>query len=664
MDLKTIQKSQNVADLLDPSELGKIGQTVIRGYEVDEESRAEWKELVDKATDIAKQTLEIKNHPWPNASNVKIPIITEAAIDFASRTFPLIVNSDKVVQAAVIGSDPTGQKEARARRISDHMSYQLLLQSDQWEEDMDRLLHVLPVLGTAFKKTYFCPIKRVPISEMCHPDRIVVNYNVNSLQSARRVSHVVTCYLNDIIEKMRSGIYREVDYTKLWPEDVEETDKYAGQIELIEQHCYLDLDEDGYQEPYIVVVHKQSGEVLRIVQRFKEVDVKDGKVVSIIPQHFFTDYHFIKSPDGGFYSIGLGTLLYPFNAAINTLANQLIDAGTMNNLQGGFVGSGVRLKKKELQATMGVWNSVESSNGVDLAKNIVPFPTKEPSNTLFALLQMLVKMGQELSSINDVMQGNIPGQNVPATTVLTMVEQGMKVFNAVHKRLYRSLRMELKKIASLNHKYLTDKEYQNVLDVPARVKEDYEDKSIDILPVVDPVMSSTAQRIAKAQAIASLPGVNQYEASKYFLDALQLDQNVIDKILPPPDPNAPPSPETLKVLAETDKFNSQAKQAMAEAMYSEFRQQLEAQKLQIQTQDSITRQQDAASRIMKNQADAANNSMKLELATGKALEEAELERMRSEASAVSNIMEAETNRMKVQVDAEHKAAKLEQNDES
>lgn len=618
--LNEFKNSLNIAELLDEQMLSQIGKKVVSSFRTDENSRAEWQDRVDKAMDIAKQTIEVKNHPFTKSSNVKYPLITQSAIDFAARMYPELIQNDRVVKASVIGADPEDAKLRRANRISKHMSYQLLHQMPDFEDGIDKMLHILPILGTVFKKTYYDSVKQMPISELCSPDRIVVHYDTQSLEEARRISHVLLLHSNDIVERVRAGMFSDCDVDALkGMEGYDEEDEDAP-LEIIEQHCYLDLDEDGYQEPYIVTVHKASGKVLRIVHRFREIQYnEDGDVKRIEPMHFFTDYHFIRSPDSGFYSTGLGTLLYPLNAAINTLINQLIDAGTLNNTQGGFIGSGVRLKNGEFSFKLGEWKVVNSMAGQSLAQNIVPLPTKEPSPTLFQLLGMLVSAGKDLISTNDIMQGKGQTQNVAASTVFAMVEQGMKIYNAITKRLYRSLRKEFGKIYELNQKHLTQKAYAVVLDDPeAIVKQDYVGDDLDILPVADPNMASDAQRLAKAQALMSIPNLDPYESTKYYLEALQLDQQRIDRLLPKPDPNAPPPPELQKVMAEVQKIAAEAKFKEIEGQTIIQEAQATVEKLAVARDEAIVRANESSARIMKMKQDAMVNNAKVELSGAKA----------------------------------------------
>lgn len=619
VDLDELKSSANIAELLSAEERAKIASSVIKGYDLDETSRAEWLDLVNKALEIAKQTVEAKNFPFENSANVKYPLITKGAIDYAARTYPELVQNNQVVKPAVVGNDPENQKYKKAQRVCAYMSYQLLHESTCWEDELDTLLHVFPIVGTVFKKTYYNPILKRPVSELCPPDKIIVNYNITSLEEARRITHRISLSTNDIVERIRSGLFRDVDVEELVSSE-NSNDDIDPQIELLEQHCYLDLDEDGYKEPYIVIVHKPSGELLRVVNRFKEIHRNDKKeVVRINPIHFFTDFHFIRSADGGFYSMGLGTLLYHFNAAINTIVNQLLDAGTLNNSQGGFIGRGLRLKNTDLTLGLGEWKVVDTASGANLAQNIVPLPTKEPSPTLFELLRMLVEAGRDLISNTDILQGKGHTQNVAATTVLALAQQGMTVHNSITKRLYRALDKEFKKIFELNKKHLNNSEYVRVLDDPeANVKADFDIDARDLIPVANPNMASAVQRVNAAQAVMALPTVDAREASIQYLEALQIERSRIEKLMPEPDPNAPPPPDVQKTLAEIKKLQADAQSLMVEAQIASEAQMLESMRLEVQKMEAQVRADESAARIFKMKQDAIQNAAKVELAGAKA----------------------------------------------
>lgn len=632
LSLDKIQRSRNVAELLDRNQLTLIGDQVVQGYELDEQSRAEWFDTISEALEIAKQVMEEKDFPWPGASNIKYPLITQASIDYASRTLPELIQNNKVVKVSTVGNDPQNEKYARASRVAQFMSYDLTCRSVDWVEGTDKLLQILPVLGTVFKKTYYNEVERRICSDLCVPDKVVVNYGVQSLEAARRVTHLLMFYANDIIARQRTGIFLDknangdkIDIDLLLEPNGASHDADRP-ITILEQHCYLDLDEDGYKEPYIVTVHKQSKQVLRIISRFKNIEYNTKKeVVRIVPEQYFTDYHFIRSPDGGYYSMGFGSLLLPINKAINSLLNQLIDSGTLNNTQGGLISKNLRLKNSELRFKMGQFQTIDSVQVDDINKSIFPWPTKEPSQVLFNLLGLLIQVGKDLSSTTDILSGKQPAQNVASTTVSQLVEQGTKVFIAINKRQYRSFKREYKKLYDLYGKHLTQDEYQVVLDDPtADVKKDFAQNDVDIVPVADPAVSTETQRIQKAGLIQQLRTVDPREADKLLLQAMQVDVELMDKLLPPPDPNAPPPPEAQKILAEAQKLQAEAQEIMAsiaklsaDATLSAEMNQLNVAKMQQEMAESEARVQEAAARVWKMQQDALVNMQKIGITNSK-----------------------------------------------
>lgn len=511
-DLDRLLASKNLAEDQDEQDLIEIGEEARRGYELDLQSRTQWEQDLDEWTNLAMQVRDPKNFPWRNASNVKYPLLTTAAMQFAARAYPSLVPSDgKIVKTRTLGKDPQATKYERADRVSTYMSYQIMYEMKGWEEDMDKMLMMLPILGTVFKKTYYDPADDKICSYLVMPKNLVVNYWARCLEEAERVSEVIEMSPRKFKERQNQGIYLDVDLgSPPLPSDlidsgsqVPEADDTTPYI-LIEQHTFLDLDDDGYKEPYVVTFERTSGKVVRIVARFYEKDVEYDKktIVKITPTNYYTKFTFVPNPDGSFYGIGFGVLLGPLNESVNTLINQLIDAGSLNNLQAGFVGKGLRIKMGEQGFQPGEWKPVNAT-GDDLRKQIFPLPTKEPSSVLFQLMGTLISSGKELASVAEIFTGKMPGQNTPATTTMASIEQGMKVFTAVYKRIYRALEEEFKKIYYLNSLYLDPNTYVNVLDT-AVGPDDFNQDDYDICPGADPTAVSQTEKLLKAQGLVEL----------------------------------------------------------------------------------------------------------------------------------------------------------------
>ena len=580
LKLEDVVVCPNIAELLDKADLQKIGRDVYEEFTADLMSRSAWEKRTEESMKLALQVAEAKSFPWPNASNVKFPLITIAALQYHARAYPVLVNGDTPVRCRVIGDDPDGMKERRAERIENHMSYQILEVDEDWEEDTDRVLITQPIVGCAFKKTYYHPTKRRPQSDYILARDLVVNYWTKSLEQAPRVTHVQYMTKNDIYERVARGLFCEM--TEVTPVSIPQSNLQLTQnkaqgmeapqstdsstpYEILETHKFIDFDKDGYAEPYIVWVRRDTKQVLRIVARFFDQSIErndSGKILSIKAEQYFTKYPFIPSPDGGFYDLGFGVLLGPLNQSIDTIINQLVDAGTMSNTAGGFLSRGIKMRGGNYNFAPLEWKHVDST-GDDLRKGIVPLPVREPSQVLFTLLGMLINYGERIGGSVDILVGQNPGQNTAAETTRTMAEQGMKIFSGIFKRTYRSLKQEFRKLYRLNQLYLEDEvDFQSDKGEFNISADDYNGPVSDISPSADPNIISDSQKMQQAQAILQLatttPGVNIRQAQIMYAKAWKVAE--LESLLPDPKgPNAikPPVPEKLQV----EQMKSQIKQA-------------------------------------------------------------------------------------------------------
>jgi chaperonin GroES len=581
----------NIAELLCEQDLSAIGSQVVKDFENDLLSRNTWEKRTEASLELALQVAKTKNFPWANASNVKFPLITIAALQYHARSYPVLIDSDLPVKCRVVGEDKDGLRSARAARVENHMSYQLLEEDEDWEGEMDKVLITQPIVGCAFKKTYYDPVKKHNISENVLAKDLVVNYWTKSLETAPRVTHVLQMQKNEIYERTARGLWlegisegrRQGDASILGASGLKQAqDRAQGMqapepndsstpIEILEQHCFIDLDDDGYAEPYIVYVRRDNKKVARIVARYTKNDIEYNKkgdvILSIKAEQYFTKYPFIPSPDGGFYDLGFGVLLGPLNESINTIINQLVDAGTMANTAGGFLSRGIKLRGGNYAFNPMEWKHVDTT-GDDLRKGIVPLPVREPSQVMFTLLNLLINYGERIGGSVDILSGQNPGQNTPAETTRTMAEQGMKIFNGIFKRTHRSLKQEFRKLYRLNQIFISENTpyVSNSQSEGIVLADDYAGPVTDVMPTADPSVTSDSQRVHQAMAIAqrvqATPGLyNRYEAEYMFLKAMKVTN--IDRILPDPKgPNAVKPPINPKVQIE--QMKQQAKQAQAE----------------------------------------------------------------------------------------------------
>ena len=544
---------------MDDEELSSLGQVMMNDITLDLNSRIEWEERNERANKLALQVVEKKTFPWPGASNVKFPLITIAAMQYHSRAYPALISNNEVVKCKVYGKDDDGEMHKRADRISRHMTYQVMEEDEGWEENTDKTLLVQAISGTAIKKSYFDPVKGHNVSELVLPNDFVVNYYTKSIPESPRVSHRILLSSNDLHERQVRGLFLKIDdepppttpaqsMLTNAREDAQGVRMPTGDpdtpYEFFETHFWHDFDEDGYKEPYIAYIRRDTSKIYRIVARYFEdsIEYHNGEIIRIKPEQYFTKYGFVPSPDGGFYDLGFGVLLGPTNDSVNTIVNQLIDAGTMSVTGGGFLGRGVKIKGGDYSFKPHEWKRVDST-GDDLRANIFPLPIREPNGVSFQLLQLLINYGERIAGATDMMTGVSPGQNTPAETSRNVVEQGMKVFNGIYKRTWRAMKEEFQKLYRLNQLYLPSEpvefEYNNELQFV--LPDDYSMDMKLVKPAADPNVVSDSQRQMQAQAVLQLAqssgGFNMYEVQKRYLDALKV--NAIDQILPDPKgPNA------------------------------------------------------------------------------------------------------------------------------
>lgn len=645
-DLQALITSVNIAEQIDEDTLKDMGNSVYDWYEMDENSRAEWMDKYEDYMKLATQVSSSKNFPWPDAANVKYPLLTISALQFAARAYQSLIPNNKVVKTRVIGNDPDGSKAARARRVSNYMSYQLLEEMDTWEDEMDRTCLILPIIGNVFKKTYWDGTKM--ISTLVLPKDLCVDYYASSLEDANRKTHKLYYYPNEVTRQIRMGHFLDVDlpqvsntYEGNHSEAEDEllgitppSNDEASPHEFLECHCNWDLDEDGYEEPYVITVHKDTKKVVRVAARYDQTGINTnerGEIISIEPVEYFTNYVFINDPNSGVYGMGFGNLLGPLNEAANTLINQLIDSGTLDNLQSGFLAKGIKIPNGNTPLKPGEWRYVNTI-GDDLRKGIVPLPTKQPSTVLFQLLGMMISSGQQLSSVTDLMTGENPGQNQPWSTTSEVLKQGLQVFSSIYKRIHRSMKREFKKIYRLNMLYLEDEKYFAVLD-PAGPedqtavigKADFEDEAMDIVPNSDPTNISNAEKLAKAESLMQLlqlGSVNPQVATKRILEAQ--DQENIAELMQMPEPQ----PD----------FESQIKMQELELQASEQ----EMQKVKIQYQAA----RDEASSVL-TMAKAQSEVERVELEKLKLQFDVEVEQVKLQLEARGKDMDIQMQELKI-----------------
>lgn len=584
MDIEKLVVSSNIAKDLSPDEVKKIGLRCKQGFDEDKQSRAQWEDWNAKALKLALQVSETKTFPWVGCSNIKFPLLTIAALSWHSKAYPALISGDNVVKYKVIGNDPDGIKADRAERKGKYLSYKLL-ETTTWEEQTDKGLLVLSILGTVFKKTVRDNNEKKNCSDLVMPQDLVVDYFTTDMESAVRVSHMFTLSKNTVREYVLQEFFLDT-LTNPSPEPVGPLQAAKDKAQhvvpsetstvfnLVEQSCWLDLDEDGYAEPYAVTFERETGNVVRILARYYRSDIKriqngknTGKIYKIVPENYYTKFELIPSPDGGFYGIGFGLLLGPITESVNSALNQIFDSGTMATLGGGFLGRGARIKSGEATFKPFEWKTVDST-GDDLRKNVVPLTVREASPVLLDLIRFLVNYGERVAGAGDLQMGELPGQNVKAGTAEIANENGRQIFDATWKRFWRAEKEEFRKLDKLESIFLQSETFSlggKQYDVTS---DDFAEGNDGVCPVADPNITSKSEKrfmadMALADAINL--GGNVYEATKRKYAAY--GYSGFDLVFPDPKgPNAiPPAPNLEMEKLKIDKQNADTKASAADA---------------------------------------------------------------------------------------------------
>lgn len=582
-------KSPNLCDRFNDDDLIKIGEFCGDCYQRDLESRENWYRRSEGALELAMQVQKTKTFPWANCSNIIFPLVTIAALQFHARAYPVIISGDNVVKCRPIGKDPQGVEDARAKKVSAHMSWQVLEQDQCWEEEMDLGLLNLAIVGCGFKKSYYSSEKGHNISCYVQAKDLVFDYWAKSIETAVTKTHRIPLHRNEIHSRVKSGAYRDILSESWYRADAQVPDhprtdqqdqrdgltrplsNHNTPFAMCEQHTWLDLDGDGYAEPYIVTFEENTRCVVRIVCRFdREEDVyrnNSNEIIKIDAWEYFTKIPFIPSPDGGSLDIGFGTLLGPLNESVDAAINQLFDAGTLANTAGGFLGRGAKIRGGVYEFSPFSWQRVDST-GDDLRKSIFPLPVREPSNVMFQLLSLIIDYSGRITGATDINVGESVGQNTPAETARTMTEQGQKIYTAIFKRIWRGLKREFQKLYQLNSVYL-----------PAKVsfgaagetigREDYRGAATAIVPFADPNISTAGERWARAMAVkqlaASNPAYNQDAVELMVLRSLGVEQP--ENIYMGAE-NAPPPPPDVRV--QVQQMKNEVAMAQLQAKQQEF----------------------------------------------------------------------------------------------
>ena len=554
----------NLAELLPDNILTPIGQELAANYQDYKSSRGDWEKAYTSGLDLLGFKYESKTEPFKGASGATHPVLAEAVTQFQSLAYKELLPAQGPVRTQIVGL-PTADREQQAQRVKDFMNYTIMSEMKEYEAEFDQMLFYLPLSGSAFKKVYYDSVMGRAVSKFVPADDLVVPYTATSLEDADAIIHTIKISENELRKQQVGGFYRDIELNPAYVNE-SETDKKERELDgtrkgkdekmysLLE--CHVNLDIDGFNDvnaegeptgiklPYIVTIEEASKEVLSIRRNYEIGDVTKSKI------SYFVHFKFL--PGLGFYGFGLIHMIGGLSRTATSALRSLLDAGTLSNLPAGFKMRGIKMRDESQAIQPGEFRDVDAPGG-NLRDAFMTLPFKEPSQTLLALMGVVVQAGQRFASIADLQVGDGNQQAAVGTTV-AMLERGSRTMSAIHKRLYASMKKEFSLLARVFKLYLPPIYPYDVIGGQRQIKQlDFDDR-VDILPVADPNIFSQTQRISLAQTemqlAASNPAIhNQYEVYRNMYEALGVKD--IDLILKKPQPPTPKDPalEHIDALA-------------------------------------------------------------------------------------------------------------------
>ena len=547
---------ENLAEKIDEGTLQTISDDILQMIRDDLTSRKDWERTYKDGLELLGLKIDERTEPWDGACGVYHPILSESVVKFQSETILETFPASGPVKTKIIGKI-TREKEEAASRVQDDMNYELTEVMAEYRNEHERLLWSLPITGSAFKKVYFDPSLNRQVAMFIPAEDIIVPYGASDLQSSPRVAHRMRKTENQVKKLQVAGFYRDIELEE--PQrtinDIERKKDEETGINIVDDDRYLlyevhiDYDLPGYEDPdgialpYVITI-ASTGEVLAIRRNYLEDDEFKEKRM-----HFT---HYIYIPGFGFYGFGLIHLVGGFAKSATSILRQLVDSGTLSNLPGGFKSKDLRVKGDDTPIAPGEWRDVDVT-GMTIKDSIVPLPYKEPSATLYNLLNTIVEEGRKFASVADLKVGDMSNQ-APVGTTLAILERTLKVMSAVQARVHAAMKQEFKLIAGIVRDYTPDS-YSYEVDAPKKAKKtDYD--MVDIIPVSDPNASTMAQRVVQYQAALQLAS-----SAPQIYDLPQLHRQMLEvlgiknvaKIIPIEDDQKPMNPVSENMAVITGK---------------------------------------------------------------------------------------------------------------
>ena len=560
VETEVYDHNANLADVLDEDILGEMSSDLIAQYEEDNDTRSEWEEGYVKGLDLLGVKYEERTQPFAGASGVTHPLIAESVTQFQAQCYKELLPAGGPVKTQIIGMKDQAREE-QATRVKDFMNYQITEVMEEFDPDTDQMLFYLPLSGSTFKKVYYDPLKQRAVSMFVPAEDMVIPYSASDIATSSRVTHVLRMDENQIRKLQIAGEYKDVELSSSYNDSDNSVKDKVRELDGTEKshtddiytilEMHVDLDIEGFEDtdqkgeptgiklPYIVTLDKGSSEVLSIRRNYDFDDALKRK------RQYFVHYKFL--PGLGFYGFGLIHMIGGLGRAATSILRQLIDSGTLANLPAGFKARGLRIRNDDEPLSPGEFRDIDAPGG-DIRSSIIPLPFKEPSATLAQLLGSLIDAGRRFVSIADQQTGQNMGKDMPVGTTVALLERGMKVMSAIHKRLHYAQKQEFKLLSNVFAENLPPEYPYDVSGGDRQIKQSDFDGRVDVVPVSDPNIFSMAQRVTLAQTQLQLaqsnPQVhNLYQAYRRMYLALEV-QN-IDEVLPPP-----PQPQPLDPAIE------------------------------------------------------------------------------------------------------------------
>ena len=501
----------NLAEEMDDKALQMLAEDLLSEFEDDVSSRKDWMQTYVDGLELLGMKIEERTEPWPGACGVYHPLLSEALVKFQAETMMETFPAAGPVKTQIIGKETPEKKDA-AERVQVDMNYQLTERMVEYRPEHERMLWGLGLAGNAFKKVYFDPNLQRQVSQFIPAEDVVVPYGASNLQTSERVTHVMRKTPNEVKKLQKAGFYRDVELEepsntldeveKKIAEKMGFTASSDDRYKLLEMHVDLDLpdfpDEDdgkptGIALPYVVTLEKGSSTILAIRRNWNPEDEEKTK------RNHFVHYSYI--PGFGFYAFGLIHLIGAFAKSGTALIRQLVDAGTLSNLPGGFKTKGLRVKGDDTPIGPGEWRDVDVASGT-MRDNIMPLPYKEPSQVLYTLLGTIVDEGRRFASAADLKVSDMSAQS-PVGTTLAILERTLKVMSAVQARIHYSMRQEFRLLKDIIRDYTSDDyQYDPEDGTRSAKKDDYD--LVDVIPVSDPNAATMAQKVVQYQAVMQM----------------------------------------------------------------------------------------------------------------------------------------------------------------